>query len=112
MRKLFLILFCLITLNVFADDRVIIIYRDDGVSVVSPAWRAKKQETDEEFLERIAKDFICKESCSEDWKDKYEVIDKKDLPDREFRNAWEGKKGEGIKVNPEKKQKILDKKNK
>lgn len=81
--------------------KVRVVYKPDKtVAVVHPAPKSKREnETEEEWLERIFT-----KAMQEELKGlPYDDIDSSELPQsREDRNAWEGEKGKGIRVNVEK----------
>ena len=84
-----------------------IIYNLDGtISVIHPAPKSRqKDETEAEWLKRVF-DKATPEGVE------YEDVKKEEIPqDREFRNAWTGKKARGISIDKVKKQEIVDAKN-
>lgn len=99
MKKiLFAFVFCFIFTHVFAE-KVIVVYKPDkSVAVIHPAYKAQKQgESETDFLERVRNDNL-------ELKDlPFDMVDKTEIPQtREDRQAWEGEKGKGIKVNQQK----------
>ena len=88
--------------------KVRIIYKPDGsVGIIHPAPKSKrKDETEEQWLKRVFD-----KATPEDVE--YEDVEDSKIPqDREFRDAWIGKKGEGISIDEVKKQEIINAKNK
>jgi len=78
-------------------ERIIYTNDEGGMSIVVPSssWEGSMQELAEKVVPKGIK---------------YEIIDSSEIPaDREFRNAWE-LDNKSIKINPVKKQGILDKK--
>jgi len=88
--------------------KVRIIYKSDGsVGVIYPALKSKRgDETEEQWLKRVFD-----KATPEDVE--YEDVEDSEIPqDREFRDAWIGKKGKGISIDKVKKQEIINAKNK
>jgi len=83
-----------------------ILYNVDGtISVIHPAPKSKrKDETEAEWLKRVFDKATPEGSEYED------VEDSKIPQDREFRNAWTGKKGKGISIDKVKKQEMINEK--
>jgi hypothetical protein len=105
----------------FVDEKLIYVFAPDKTCLqIRPAWDTQKPtETEEEFIARRVKESTEREDRKNGkWKDcPYEIVYKSELPNvgtplyREYRLAWEGEKGKGIKINQQKKQAIIDKKN-
>lgn len=112
MKRVFcLILSLFFAVTLYANDKIIAIYRPEGISIIQPEWDNKKaSETETEFLERVYQDAV-KNTGLIGYD--YETIATQDLPSREYRDAWEkGSGNDKIKINNQKKQEIIDKKNK
>lgn len=80
-----------------------VVYKPDKtVAVIHPAPKSKREdETEEQWLERVFT-----KAMQTDLKDlPYDDIDHSLLPSREYRDAWEGEKGNGITINQAKVQK-------
>lgn len=90
--------------------KVRVCYRPDKtVAVIHPVPGSQKpDESEEQWLERI----FAKAMSHPDLKGlPFDDIDENDLPrSREDREAWEGEKGKGIKVNPTKADAIRNEK--
>lgn len=81
-----------------------VIYKPDKtVAIIHPAPKSKrKDETEEQWLERVFN-----KAMNGELKDlPYDDIDDSELPDREYRNAWEGEKEKDISINQIKVQTI------
>lgn len=89
-----------------------VVYRaDGGVSVIYPVLQSRlKDETEEQWLDRVFTRAMEKQDKLRG--QPYDDIDSLQLPSREDRNAWEGKKGEGVKVNLVKAKELKDVKEK
>ena len=86
--------------------KVRILYQEDGtVSIIHPAPKSRrKDESESDWLKRVF-DKATPEGVE------YEDVNKSTLPQsREFRSAWTGKKGKGIRIDKVKKQEIMDEK--
>ena len=83
----------------------ILYYPDKHVEIIHPVANSKKPgETEQEWLDRV---FTKATPSGIDFDD----VDSSTLPNsREYRNAWEGQKGQPVTINNTKKQKIKDKK--
>jgi len=81
-----------------------IIYREDGgVSIIMPAPKSKREdETKAEWLKRVF------DKATPEGVEYEDVADSKIPKDREFRNAWTGRKGQEISIDKVKKQEIID----
>lgn len=91
--------------------KVRVIYKPDKtVSVVYPAPKSRRpDESEEEWLERV----FSKAISHPDFKDlPFDDLDHTELPSREDRDAWEGEKGKGVKVNQVKAEAIKQEKEK
>ena len=71
-----------------------VIYNPDGVSVIYPASKSKREdETEEQWLARVFAKATPEGA-------EYDDIDESELPqDREDRNAWKGSKGKGVSID-------------
>lgn len=80
------------------ENDVAVVYKPDKtISVIYPIYKTMKAgETEAQFIERLRTDFGFQNYP-------HDIIDKKDLPSREYRDAWEGEKGKGISINQGKK---------
>lgn len=96
-----------------------VVYKSDKtIAVIHPAPKSKrKDETEKEWLERVFIKAMQPRYNKEGQQANplyglpYDDIDSSELPQsREDRNAWEGEKGEGIKINVEKAKRIKDEK--
>ena len=92
MKKIILLIgFCFVVSNVNAEQ-VRVVYRSDkSIAIISPS---KGGDYNIKVLD-------CMKSNGLEGME-YEDMDSSLLPSRENRNAWEGKKGKEIKVNPAK----------
>lgn len=81
-----------------------VFYKQDGsVVVVYAVDKSKKEsETEEEWLERVFSKAVAGQPELAGLP--YDDIDSSKLPSREYRNIWEGSKGTGVFVRPEKQQ--------
>jgi len=77
-----------------------VLYKTDGtIAVIHPCQASRRpQESEVDWLERVFT-----KSNPENFP--FSDVDASELPDREFRNAWRGKKGEKVKVDPKMKNK-------
>lgn len=92
--------------------KVRIVYRPDkSVAVIHPAPESRREnETKEEWLKRVFDKAMTQPQDRLEGLP-YDDVEKSELPlSREDRNAWEGEKGSGIKVNVEKAKGIRDEK--
>jgi len=81
-----------------------ILYNKNGtISIIHPAPKSRRpDETEADWLKRVF-DKATPEGVE------YEDVEKSELPQsREFRNAWTGKKGNGISIDEVKKQEIIN----
>jgi len=81
-----------------------ILYNTDGtIAVIHPAPKSRRSdETEKQWLKRVF-DKATPEGIE------YEDVEDSKIPeDREFRNAWTGKKGKGISIDKVKKQEIIN----
>ena len=87
--------------------KVRILYQDDGsVHIIHPAIKSKREdESEEDWLNRVFTKAMVEGGFSNL---EYDDIDESELPSREFRDAWIGSKGNGISIDPIKKQQIID----
>ena len=85
--------------------KVRVVYKDDGsVAVIHPAPKSRRpDESEEDWLERV----FTKAMKDGGFLDcKHDDLDESALPSREYRDAWEGRKGDGISVSQEKADRI------
>ena len=85
--------------------KVRVVYKDDGnVAVIHPAPKSRRpDESEEQWLARVFQKAMANAGLHECG---YDDIDESALPPRQYRNAWEGKKGQGISINEEKVKQI------
>jgi hypothetical protein len=103
MKKVFivtvLLIFCLISLGY--AEKVRILYKPDkSVAIIHPAPNSRRtNETEAEWLQRVFEEAMVDDLAGLE----YDDVDISELPtSREHRDEWEGKKGEGVKINQDK----------
>jgi len=100
------VLFLALPCHAAEPSKAIVIHNPDkSVAVIYPAPKSQRpNESDEDFLRRVYNRAVVNDPSLRGLA--YEIVDASSLPSREFRDAWEGSPGKGIKVNQKKVQKI------